>query len=60
MIRVTGERRGGTGLWSADLPLRGGAWRFAILVDGNRWTVPAGVPRLPDDFGGEVGVLVVR
>lgn len=53
-------RRSGTGLWSADLPLTSGAWRFAILVDGDRWTVPAGVPRLPDDFGGEVGVLVVR
>jgi hypothetical protein len=53
-------RAEGSGRWSAELPLSPGAWRFAIVVDGERWTVPQGVPRMSDDFGGEVGVLVVR
>jgi hypothetical protein len=47
------------GRWQALLPLGRGAWRFSLVVDGERWVVPAGVPRLPDDFGGEVGVLVI-
>lgn len=48
------------GRWTATLPLAAGAHRFALLVDGGRWLVPAGVTRLPDDFGGEVGLLIVR
>lgn len=53
MTRVAGNR------WEIVLPLGRGAYRFAVVVDGDRWTVPAGVPKLPDDFGGEVGVLVI-
>lgn len=49
----------GTDRWSVELQLAPGAHKFAIVVDGERWIVPAGVPKLPDGFGGEVGLLVV-
>jgi hypothetical protein len=48
------------GRWQVVLPLARGAYRFSLVVDGERWIVPAGVPRLPDDFGGEVGILVIE
>jgi len=48
------------GRWSAILPVGVGVYRFAIIMDDGRWIVPEGVTRLPDDFDGEVGVLVVR
>ena len=46
--------------WTVALPLAAGAHRFALIVDGTRWIVPGGVTRLPDDFGGTVGLLIVR
>lgn len=49
----------GPGRWQAVLTLRRGAFRFSLVVDGDRWMVPAGVPKMPDGFGGEVGVLVI-
>ncbi len=45
--------------WRATVPLGPGAYRFALVVDGDRWIVPEGVPALPDDFGGEVGLLLI-
>ena len=53
MTRLGGDR------WQAWLPLGRGAYRFAVVVDGGHWVVPPGVPRLNDDFGGQVGVLVI-
>jgi hypothetical protein len=41
------------------LPLGPGAYRFSLILDGEHWVVPEGVPMLPDDFGGEVGLLLV-
>lgn len=49
----------GSGRWSIDLPLGQGAYRFALVLDGDRWMVPEGVLTLPDDFGGTVGLLIV-
>lgn len=49
----------GPGRWQAVLPLARGAFRFALVVNGERWIVPSGVPKMPDGFGGEVGVLVI-
>jgi hypothetical protein len=48
------------GRWDAVVRLEPGAHRFSLVVDGERWVVPSGVPTMPDDFGGEVGLLVVR
>lgn len=50
----------GDGRWLAVLPVGPGVHRFALLADGSRWLVPHGVPSVPDDFGGEAGLLVVR
>jgi hypothetical protein len=48
------------GRWQIVLLLARGAYRFSLVIDGERWIVPAGVPTLPDDFGGEVGVLLIQ
>ena len=48
------------GLWSAELLLDPGIYKYAIIVDGTTWTVPDGVAAEPDDFGGEVATLVVK
>lgn len=51
--------RVGSRRWEAVLQLAPGAYRFSLIVDGERWVVPDDVPQLPDDFGGSVGLLVV-
>ena len=53
LVRLGAER------WQANVTLGKGAHRFSLLVDGDRWVVPAGVPSIPDSFGGTVGLLVV-
>ncbi len=53
LVRLDGQR------WRGEVALGKGAHRFSLLVDGGRWYVPAGVPSLPDSFGGTVGLLVV-
>lgn len=45
--------------WTTELGLRPGVYRFALLVNGQRWTVPDDVAAIPDDFGGKAGLLVV-
>lgn len=55
-----GLRSRADGRWETVVSLAPGAHRFSLVVDGERWVVPAGVPTLPDDFGGQVGLLVVR
>ena len=50
----------GGGRWEIELPLAPGSYRFALVADGERWIVPRGVPSMPDDFGGRVGLLIVR
>jgi len=49
----------GPDTWRAVLTLTPGTHRFALVLPGGRWIVPPGVTKLPDDFGGEVGLLVV-
>ena len=36
-----------------------GPHRVAIRVDGGPWRVPPNLPRVADDFGGEVGIVIV-
>lgn len=45
--------------WVVRLPLRPGVYHFTLLVDGSAWTIPPGVPSVPDGLGGRVAVLVV-
>ena len=46
------------GRWSVVLTVPPGAHKFMLVVDGKN-IVPRGVPKLPDGFGGEVGLLVL-
>lgn len=48
-----------TGRWTTVISVVPGVHRYAILVDGTRWTVPQGVPRASDGFGGQAALLVV-
>lgn len=52
-------RRDGASRWVAELPLRPGVYRYALLVDGDRWAVPQGVATAADDFGGQAALLIV-
>lgn len=45
--------------WRTTLALGQGAHRFSLVVNGRRWMVPSGVATLPDDMGGQVGLLVI-
>ncbi len=45
--------------WSAELVLEPGIYQYAIVVNGDIWTVPDGVVGEADDFGGEMATLVV-
>ncbi|MSR06296.1 MAG: hypothetical protein EXR93_04385 [Gemmatimonadetes bacterium] len=47
------------GRWSAELALLPGVYRFALLVNGDRWTVPDDITAVPDDFGGKAALLVI-
>lgn len=51
--------RASGGRWTAVIEATPGLHRFAILVDGIRWTVPRGAPQASDGFGGQAALLVV-
>ena len=53
-------RREASGRWSIELQLEPGVYKYSLLVDDQLWTIPEGAPTLPDEFGGEVGLLIVR
>ena len=48
------------GSWTVSLPLKPGAYRMNVRVDGERWLPPPGVPSVDDEFNGKVGLVVVR
>lgn len=48
------------GRWEVALRLAPGTYRMNLRIDGATWTPPPGVPEVVDDFGGRVGVVVVR
>jgi hypothetical protein len=45
--------------WTVDIALPTGAHRFTLRVNGSRIMVPEGVLTMPDEFGGETGLLIV-
>ena len=50
----------GPDAWTLPMALVAGTYRFSIRIDGGEWFVPAGVTRVPDEFGpGTVGLLTV-
>ncbi|HJU74687.1 MAG TPA: glycogen-binding domain-containing protein [Gemmatimonadaceae bacterium] len=48
------------GVWRLPSVLPFGVYRIIIRIDGAEWRPPVGLPRLHDEFGGEVGVVTVR
>jgi hypothetical protein len=47
------------GEWTLQRPITPGVHRVAIRVSGGAWFTPTNLTRVADDFGGEVGLLVV-
>jgi hypothetical protein len=45
--------------WEGWFALAPGLYQFALVVDGDRWTIPPRVARVGDGMGGEAGLLVV-
>lgn len=48
------------GEWSIALAIGPGVHRVNVRVDDREWEPPAGLPGVRDEFGGSVGILVVR
>jgi hypothetical protein len=47
------------GEWRIERVIAPGPHRMAIRVDGGPWRVPSNLPHVADDFGGEVGIVIV-
>ncbi len=53
-------RRGTSGLWAVDVPLRPGRYLYAFVVDGRRFVADPSAPRaVGDDFGQPTSVVTV-
>lgn len=48
------------GRWTGLVPVAPGVYRFSLVIDGEDWRVPEGIPAVSDGFGGTVGLLVVK
>lgn len=46
--------------WSLALHLEPGIHHYSLVVDGSEWTLPQGAASVSDEFGGLVGVLVIK
>jgi hypothetical protein len=47
------------GDWTIERVIATGTHHVAIRVDGEQWMVPPNLPRVSDEFGGDVGLLIV-
>jgi hypothetical protein len=50
----------GVGNWTVRWSLPSGVHRINVRLDGGEWIAPARTTPMPDDFGGTVGVFVIR
>jgi len=50
----------GDGSWTGRLQLPPGNYEMNLRVDGGEWVVPPGLLALKDEFGGSVGLLVLK
>ena len=48
------------GWWVVTLPIRRGNYQMNVRVNGGKWIVPPGLLSMVDEFGGQVGLLVVE
>jgi hypothetical protein len=53
-------RHTGNGLWEVTVRITPGVHRVNVRMNDGPWLVPRGLRAEEDDFGGSVGVLVVR
>jgi hypothetical protein len=51
------ERRGGQ--WELRLTTAPGSHHVMVRVDGGKWFVPSNLPKIDDELGGVVGLLVI-
>ena len=51
------ERRGER--WEMRLTTTAGSHHVLVRIDGGAWVTPANLPRIDDEFGGTVGLLVI-
>jgi hypothetical protein len=51
------DRKGGR--WELRLTTQPGSHHVLVRIDGGTWIVPANLPRIDDEMGGTVGLLVV-
>lgn len=56
----TALQRTGRGIWELTVRISSGVHRVNVRLNGDSWIVPKGLRAEEDDFGGKVGVLVVR
>lgn len=47
------------GAWVFSGGLPPGTYAYLLRVDGGRWHVPGGLPAIPGEYGGDLGLLVV-
>jgi 1,4-alpha-glucan branching enzyme len=53
-------RREASGLWTVDVPLTPGRYRYVFVVDGRRFVADPAAPRAAgDDFGTPTSVVTV-
>ncbi len=52
-------RKGGHGSWILEVAPGSGVYEFNLVVDGKRWIVPEGVPKVDNGYGGQSGLLIV-
>ena len=47
------------GRWEIRLTIPSGAHHVVVRIDGGKWIAPANLPRLDDELGGTVGLVVI-
>lgn len=50
----------GEGWWTVARPLIIGKYQMNLRIDGGKWVVPPGLLAIVDEFGGNVGLLVIE
>jgi hypothetical protein len=48
------------GWWSSTMPIKSGKYQMNVRVNGGQWIAPPGLLSMVDEFGGTVGLLVIK
>lgn len=52
--------RRGRDQWELLVPMSSGVHQINMRIDGGKWIAPPGMPKMKDDFNGEVGIVVIK